>query len=188
MEAGTDDPVENPRKRAAYLKRLAADMRKQFEAERAGGPPTRAGLQAALEQAEDDIERLEAETEKAKQQSKKRKREIDEWKAWYNNQAGIDKTAARAKLDSEITWRAAEINALEARIAQLVADDLEAEGRVEQARHQMTALEAGVYDRPIKEDPRLVGVLEELEEAKAAFKKVRPPSSPRKKRRKSARK
>ena len=74
MEAGTDDPVENPRKRAAYLKRLAADMRKQLKAERAGGSPTLAGLQAALEQAEDDIERLEAETEKAKRQSKKRKR------------------------------------------------------------------------------------------------------------------
>ena len=41
-----------------------------LEAERAGGPPTRAGLQAALEQAEDDRERLEAETEKAKRRSK----------------------------------------------------------------------------------------------------------------------
>ena len=169
MKAGTDDPVEKTRKRAAFLKRLAAGLQKQLEAERVGGPPTRARLQATLEQAEDDLERLEAETEKAKRRSKKRKREIDEWKTWYANQAGIDKTAARAKLDSEITWRAAEINALEARIAQLVADDLAAEGRLEQARHQLAALEAGVYDRPVEEDPRLVSLMEEWKAAKAAL-------------------
>jgi len=186
MEPVITDLAEDPRARVAHLKKIATAIRKQLKAERAGGLPTEASLQAALDEAEDRVEQLEARIAKAKGLSKKRKREIDEWKTWYNNQPDIDKTAARAKLDGEIHWRADEIKKLEDQISRRIAKHLDAEGAVEQVRHQMAALEAGVYDRPIKEDPRLIGVLEELEEAKAALPKVKKPSKKRKKRRKSA--
>jgi chromosome segregation ATPase len=138
------------------LEERVAELRAQLEAERAAGPFTLGGLKAELAQAQAEVERASAAAEKAKAQARKRKDEIDAWKAWYNGLAEDEQEVGMAKLQSEIKWRAAELETLTPQISDLLATQAQAVGELQLAQQKLIAFEAGVFDRPIEEDPRLV--------------------------------
>lgn len=137
-----------------------ASVRAQLTAERAAGPFTRSGLQAEVDQAQAEAERAFHAAEKAKAQARDRKDEIDEWKTWYNSLPEDEKEAGLAKLQSEIKWRAAELEVLTPEISDLLAAQASALGDLELAQQRLSAFEAGVFDRPVEEDPRLVGLFQ----------------------------
>jgi hypothetical protein len=108
-----------------------------------------------LTQAQREAERAATAAEKAKAQASRRKKEIDEWKAWYNSLPEDEKAVGLVKLQSEIKWRAAELDILTPQISELLAAQAAAVGNLELAQQRLRAFEAGVFERPIDEDPRL---------------------------------
>lgn len=161
--------LEEAQARVEQLDRLLVELQDQLQKERAGPPPSAEALEATIQEAQAKVDRIQAVINEAKSLAKKRKREIDEWKLWYQGLPGIDKTAEWAKLQSEINWRGAEIRALEEQISGLETEKWNATGRLEMARQSLEALNAGVYDRPLEEDPRLVALQAEREAATDAL-------------------
>lgn len=133
-----------------------AEVRAQLEAERAAGPFTLSGLQAEVAQAQAEAERTYTAAQSAKAQASRRKDEIDEWKAWYNSLPEDEKEVGMVKLQSEIKWRAAELEVLTPQIRDLLAAQATAVGNLELAQQRLTAFEAGVFERSIEEDPRFL--------------------------------
>lgn len=179
MEAAPQQALKEAQAQVKRLKRLATELRRQLKKERAGPPPSAEALEATIQEAQAQVDSIQAEINEAKSLAKKRKREIHEWKLWYQGLPGIDKTAEWAKLQNEIDWRAAEIRSLEEQISGLENEKWNATGRLEMAKQSLEALNAGVYDRPLDEDPRLVALQSEraaaaatLEAAKAALENL----------------
>ena len=154
------------RAREKHWRHQVKQLRGRLKEERRRGKPDRSDLEASAAAAEKKLARIAAATNEAKDQIKKRKRELSEWKQWYGNLAQIDKTSKKAALDREVAWRADEIQHLQTRIGGLEGESLNAMGELEQARIQLDALEAGAYDRPLDDDPRLTHV--QVERAAAA--------------------
>jgi hypothetical protein len=78
----------------------------------------------------------------------------------------------KARLDVEIDWRGAEINIVEAKIGELETRKWQSRERLELAEQRLAALEAGVYDRPLAEDPRLLDLQAAYQAATARLKAV----------------
>ena len=152
------------------LKTLLPHLKKMLKTERASGPPTQTDLDTAETQIETELAGVERQISAAKKLAKKRKREIDEWKLWYQNIGSSDKSAEKVKLDHELAWRADDINRAQEKIGLLETQKWETQGKLEAVLQQMAALEAGVYDRPISEDPRLLDLQETLNTAQANLK------------------
>jgi hypothetical protein len=132
---------------------------KQLRAVRKGSLPTRAELEQGVQKWEHECAGLKAEVKKAEALAKKRKREIDEWKQWYNGIPKIDKSEEWAKLEAEIAWRAHEINDAQNKINQLYEQHLAAQTQLEMARHWLIAYDHGILEKPLKEDPRYVALM-----------------------------
>lgn len=134
---------------------LLADVRARLEAERAAGPPDREELQTKLTLAQAEADKAQVALDQTKELAKQRKREIDEWKSWYDQQPEEEKESALAKLLNEVTWRAAELEGLGPKITQAAQALINATAPVEAAKQQLAAFDAGVHLRPLEEDPRL---------------------------------
>jgi phage shock protein A len=164
MTTITGDTTTTAAERAALLEQLLGDLR----AEHAAGPPERAALAHAIATAEGEVARLAAEIERRKAQAKQYKREVDGWKQWYHGQPAISRLPQLAKLQAEIMWRSGAIAGLEAQIGALYTAHSAAHSALEVARRQLDALDAGIYERPISEDPRILDVMAALDAARAA--------------------
>jgi hypothetical protein len=164
--------VEEAKAEANRLKALLAHIRKEVKAERVGSPPASAELHTVIDRTNAEIEAYQRQINAAKALAKKRKREIDEWKQWYQGTGSIDKTVEKARLDVEIDWRGAEINIVEAKIGELETRKWQSRERLELAEQRLAALEAGVYDRPLAEDPRLLDLQAAYQAATARLKAV----------------
>jgi len=157
------------RARVTRLDNRIRDLRSRIEAERVRGKPALAELQGTVARGEEQVNQIAASVEQAKEQIKSRKRELNQWKMWYTNLPGIDKSDAKTTLDREVGWRAREIQTLQTRIGSLEAERLAAMGLAEQARIQIEALQAGAYDRPLEDDPRLAHIRDERKTAETAL-------------------
>ena len=157
--------ISQAQQEVTRLTALSETFRVRLESERAQGPPQLEQIQSKLAQLDTQAQYISQQIQKAKALSKKRKKEIDEWKLWYNGLGETDKSAELAQLNQEIDWRAAEIAKAEAKIADLSAQLLAQEGEEVALKQQLQALEAGVYDKPLEEDPRLVSVMAQLTNA-----------------------
>lgn len=157
-------PAQNKRKQTAAAEKkqpdpaakFLKDYLKQLKAGRKGSPPTRAELEQGAQTWERECAGLKAEIKETEAFAKRRKREIDEWKQWYNGVAKIDKSEEWAKLKAEIAWRAQQINDAQQKIDRLYEKYLAAQTQLEIARHWLIAYDHGILDKPLKEDPRFL--------------------------------
>lgn len=163
VDRGAGQAIAAGRERVAMLEQLLGELR----AEHAAGAPERAALLDTIARAEAEARRIGAELARLKAQAKQYKREVDDWKQWYHTLPGISRLVELAKLQGEIRWRSAAIAAAEAQIGALSAAHLAAAGAVERGQQQLAAFEAGVYERPIADDPRILDVMRQLDEARA---------------------
>lgn len=143
------------------LDRLLAQTRAQVREERQKGPAFEAELTARLEKAQTALVAVRKKLTTAKGQVKKRKREIDTWKLWYQGLPQLNKTAELSQLNTEIAWRAAEIAAKEAEISTLYLELLTGEGACEQIKIQLEAIRASTPELPLDHDLRIRSLLEE---------------------------
>lgn len=175
--------LKEARGRARILKSALLQVRAQIKAERAQGVPDISVLRAEVAAAQSRLEQVQSELKQAKALSRKRKNEIDEWKAWYKKLPDAEEPAGLVSLQNEIDWRAAELNANGQTINQLMLSEIEAAGTFELAQQKLAAFEAGVYKLPVEKDPRLKNALAEVEKAVAEVKKLAPkkPKKPGKK-------
>lgn len=145
-------------------------VRSDIVAERAMGVPDREQLQAEHAQALIYANKAITAAEAGKAEAKRRKKEIDDWKDWYNNLPEEEKEVGLAKLQSEIAWRAAELERLTPKITELLINQANAQGALEVAQQRLSAFEAGIYERPVEEDPRLIAVSNALQERRTVAK------------------
>jgi len=172
---GSQNSDFDAEKQLKALEELLPVLNAQIKAERAQiedlkkqGKDVRAALKEEADLAWDEVERVLAQIDEAKDLAGSRKDEISGWKLWYNGLAEIDKTESMKKLEFEVGWRSQEIGEIEKKIASLLESQLAARGRQEAARQKLAAYEAGAFERSVEEDPRLVEVLRERD--KLAFK------------------
>ena len=136
--------------------------------EHAQGAPLRHQLIETIARGEAEVAQIVAQLGRTKAKAKQFKREVDDWKQWFHTLPGINRAAQLAKLQGEIQWRSAAIAAAEAQISTLSQAHLAAQDALERARQQLAALDAGIFDRPLSEDPRLLAVMAELDAARSA--------------------
>lgn len=149
-------------------------LKRQLKAERKNGIPNEKNILKELALAKAEFDQSKIKVSKAKTQSKKRKREIDEWKNWYHNLAEIDKSLQLEKLQAEINWRAAEIATIESSIADLYIKRLVIEERIETAKQKLAAIESGIYELSIEEDPRLLSIQATIKQLNATIEVIKP--------------
>jgi len=125
-----------------------------LETEREAALPTAAHIEAAIHNAQAAEASLRAEIDQAKRQARTRKQEIAELKQWYAALPQADQLSELDRLHRDIAWRGAEINTLQAQIGALETRKLAVTVRLETATAQREAHRAGVYTRPLEEDPR----------------------------------
>lgn len=154
----------------AKLKEAVDVVRFQLSKEREKGKPNKNQLQTQIAAKQDEIEKIQSQIEKAKSHAKRRKREIDDWKQWFHTFPGPDRTEEQAKLNVEINWRGAEINVRQDEIGRLETQKWAIRGELEALQQQLFALNEGVYERPIEEDPRLIHAIAACEEGIATLK------------------
>ncbi len=149
------------------LEELLPALKAQIETERAQiedlkkqGRDVRAALKEEADLAWDEVERVLAQIDEAKDLAGSRKDEISGWKLWYNGLPEIDKTEPRKKLEFEVSWRSKEIDEMEKKIVGLNNDMLAAREKLERAKMKLAAYEEGVHERPMEEDPRLAKLSE----------------------------
>lgn len=150
-----------------HLDQLLSEMRRQVVEARRQGPSYRQELLRRQQQTEDQLAGHRKTISSAKAHCKKRKREIDEWKLWYNSSEKADKSADLDQLNREIEWRAADIAAKETEISAQYTHLLVAEGESEQLALQLEALSTLSDTDPVDADPRIQHILE----ARAALSK-----------------
>jgi hypothetical protein len=136
-------------------------------AEREEGIHDPSVLQAEIDQARFDWEKSQLELSQAKGLSRKRKDEIDEWKAWYETLSMEERPAGLERLQNEIKWRAAELDANGRKINDLILAEMELRGALEMAKLKLEAFLAGYHKLPINKDPRLVSAMAELDRGAA---------------------
>ncbi len=163
VDASKEDVVKEG---VDWLEKQMASLQARLEAERSDGIPSLKELEEQLSRAQKYSEKIEAKILKAKGLAKLRKKEIADWKHWYEGVLSVDKSQERAKLQAEILWRSEAIAHQETKISQLESENLDALGKVVQLEEQIEATKAGIYDRPVEEDPRLL-------ELQAAIQQVR---------------
>jgi chromosome segregation ATPase len=144
----------SPEQRLQLLNQTITRLRHQLKKEREPDAPTTEELSAQLETTRRQLERLHQQIKDAKAMSKRRKREIDEWKLWFNGLEKPDRSDEVRQLQSEIEWRAQDIARQEARISELNQQALSVEGEAEQIQLRLAAREEGLYKLPLEEDPR----------------------------------
>jgi hypothetical protein len=162
-----DAKTEAALAKVALLTRVLPQLRQELEAERANLPESQAVIEGEILKAKMQLDKVQTKIDKEKNSAKKRKKEIDEWKRWYNSNPHIDKTEARAKLSVEIDWRGQEIASHEAKISQLEAEKLVKMEALEKQNLFLEAYLNGVFDLPVEEDPRLLEAEAALAAAKA---------------------
>lgn len=150
-----------------WLKKQMASLKARLEAERINGIPSLEVLEKQLNRAQKESEKLETKILKAKNLAKLRKKEIADWKQWYEGVPSVDKSQERAKLQAETLWRLEAISNQEKKISQLKAEELEALTKVAQLEEQIEATKAGAYNLPLEEDPRLLELQAAIQRIKA---------------------
>lgn len=143
------------------LQQAIAAARRQLEAERAEGTPTAAQIERSIADANAQLEVIRARQARQKERCKRRKREIADWQDWCQRAESGEKPEQLLQMQNEVAWRHQQLHAMEQEIADLYPMRLELEGRVERLKAQLIALQAGVYERPVEEDPRLQSLIEE---------------------------
>lgn len=176
-----DVALQEAKERVTLLETLLVKLRSQIEAERREGSSDPSILQAQVNHAKMKWDRIQSDLGETKGLSRKRKDEIDGWKAWYENRSNEEKPVQSKKqqreadldrLQKEIKWRADELASNGEKFNTLIPQEFEARGVYEMASQKLAAFQTGVYKRPIEEDPRLKSLQEELREAVADVEKL----------------
>jgi hypothetical protein len=145
-----------------------ADLNRQILA--AGdGPASDGERQAAARAAAaaaGPAERAARDAAAAKALASRRKDEIAEWKAWHAGLPPEEQASHVPALAGEIDWRAAELDALTARIPGLDAERLRTKGALELA---LAAAAAADHGLPGPDDPRVAELHRGLDDARAAL-------------------
>jgi Tfp pilus assembly protein FimV len=166
--------LKEAKTRLKILKSALREIKAQVKAERKLEPPSLESLQAAVSTAQSQLEKVQSELSQAKALSRKRKDEIDEWKGWYAKLPEEEKPAGLVSLNNEINWRSAELDSNGQKINELMLAEIEATGVLEMAKQKKAAFEAGVHKLPIEKDPRLKGVLAEVDKTMTEVAKLSP--------------
>lgn len=169
-EQAISSSMEAALSRVSLLNRLIPELKQQLAAERANPPACQESIEVEIAQAQIELDKLEAKLTKEKKATKKRKKEIDDWKTWYNSNPHIDKSEALVKLEVEISWRSQEIADHETTIAALEVAKLDAMGELEKRKLQLDAFLEGFYELPVDADPRLIEANAALAAARAELK------------------
>jgi hypothetical protein len=162
------------RARVRELERVALELREHIERERASPPQSAEELQAGVRQAQEAVEGIQRRIDAAKAEARALKDEIDELERRHAELPEAARIVEWPRLVGEKVRRLAEVGVREGLIASLEGEKLAAAGALEAARQRLAAFEAGVYDRPVEEDPRLVSLREEMSAASAALEASKP--------------
>lgn len=170
----TDVTLDEAKTRVKILRSALVEIRAQIESERAEGTSDRLVLQRQVHRARSKWEKTHSDLNQAKRLSRKRKDEIDQWKAWYEKRPPAEKPAGLERLQKEIKWRADELASNGEKINILIPQEFEARGALEMAKQRLAAFRAGAHKRRIDEDPRLKSLRDELEKTVAAIDRLGP--------------
>ena len=166
--------LKEAKMRLKALKSALKEIKVQVKEERKQSRISPASLRADVAAAKRQFAKVSSELKQAKELSRKRKDEIDEWKGWYEKLPAEEKPAGLITLNNEINWRAAELDSNGQKINELMMSEIEAEGVLEMTVQKLEAFKAGAHKIPIEKDPRLKGALAAVEKATAEVAKLSP--------------
>lgn len=166
--------VSEAEARVEELKRVESELRERLSREREAGAPSAEEAGAAVAKARAEVEAVQGRIDAAKREAAALKAEAEELERKYEETPEAERVAEWPKLVGEKMRRLVEVRVREAAIATLEGQKWTAAGALEEAKHRLAALEAGAYELPLEEDPRLVSLQEEKAAAAAALKSLKP--------------
>lgn len=137
------------------------------------GPDFGKELEERLEKSLKVIEAIRKKISSAKAHSKKRKREIDQWKDWYNSHTQLDRMVEWNQLNEEISWRATDIAKKEAEISSLYIELVQAEGVSENIKLQIEALARLDFNGKVDDDIRVQTLMKEKRKLERKMEKLK---------------
>ena len=145
------------------LQKLAKTLKAELKQEYLEGTQAEAKIRQEVAAVSAKIEAITNQVKKQKALSKKRKKEISQWKNWFETLTDLDTSEEQRQLQNEISWRARDIGNAEATIAALYGQRMPLETELEMKKARLSAIENGVYDRPPEQDPRYLALLKQIE-------------------------
>lgn len=169
MRNHNQQQLDETRKQLDLMSNIASQIRSKLEVER-NNPPDPEHIKQSIQSCSEKVSSLKSKLKRNKESSKTRQEEINSWQAWFEGLDQEDVSAEIEQLEKEVTWRREDVGRLENMIGELYNEIHLAELEQFEKEAQLTALSNGVLDAPVDEDPRLTGLLEEMDALKQKMK------------------
>lgn len=153
--------------------RLEKSVRARIESERAQAALDPSALDVAISERIAQYNKYQEDVNTFKDRIEKLKRDISDWKQWYNFIADIDKSEQIKRLDIEIRWRAEEIRELQHKVGALEARKLETRIFLMQNGQKQQSQEKGLDALSVDNDPRLLSTISRKSRAAAELDAAR---------------
>jgi len=136
-------------------------MRQLLSQERQQPTPDLQSLQQTIDSLAQQALQLKKKIKNLKNRCKHRQQEIDAWYLWFQSIETVEKSEEKAQLLQQVEWRRDEITLQQQRIPVLYQqlNEIELALLTQQAHHE--AIQQGVHQLPIEQDPRLAELLTE---------------------------
>lgn len=136
-------------------------MSQLLQQERQQPTPDLPNLQQTIDSLSQQALQLKRKIKTLKNRSKQRQQEIESWYAWFQSIETVEKSEEKAQLLQQVGWRRDEITLQQHRIPELYQqlNETELALLIKQAHYE--AIQQGVHELPIEQDPRLVELLTE---------------------------
>lgn len=148
-------------KAQADVRKLNAEIERQraiVRSERERDAKRLRAAQAAVQKAQADVNAIQRDIDYNHKRIAQLKREIGNWKAWFDRQPWYNKVWAWAVYTAEAGWRGTEIAARGVAIGTLEASRGVALGVLEVAKQTLRGFEEAAVKIPIDADPRVAGL------------------------------
>ena len=163
MKNHNQQQLDETRKQFDLMTNIASQIRSKLEEERKS-PPNTQQLQQAVQKCAEQTSSLKSKLKRNKEASKSRQEEINSWQSWFEGLDQEDISGEIQQLEKEVSWRREDISRLEKLIGEQYNQIHLSELEQAEKEAQLMAISNGVLDAPIDEDPRLTGLLEEMDE------------------------
>ena len=171
-----EDPLEKTRESYRIAKevyrgidQIVEEIKADLKMEREGIPKDKNKIKTEILKKQYESNKIQRESEKLKIRAKYHKGAIDQWKRWHESITEDDKTQEKEKMLSEINRRGAEIKKIEEEIGMLFLKETKIKEEIDKLNIKLQIFDQDRVDGPIEQDPRLVVLLNQQQEAKIAL-------------------
>ncbi|MEJ2249280.1 MAG: hypothetical protein P8Y70_00385 [Candidatus Lokiarchaeota archaeon] len=155
------------------INRVVTEIKDDLKGEKEGNANDLNKIKLGIRKKRYDLNQIQRKIKKLKNRAKSHKKAIDQWKQWYKAIRKGDKSEERKKLSNEINRRAAEIKRIEEKIGNSFPTKAKIREEIDNLEIKLLVFEQTKFEGPVNQDPRLLDLLKQQQEAEKFLESAR---------------